>query len=55
MVVSPYRVGFLEGSGRSDEGRAAYAWCSTVFDAVERVPLSSLRSGPVALDDFDAL
>jgi len=54
MVVSPYRVGFLEGADRSTEERSAFAWCTEVFEA-ERVPLEEVGAGSVALDRFDAL
>jgi beta-fructofuranosidase len=54
MVVSSYRVGFLEGGDRSAEERAAFEWCAEVFDA-ERIPLGGLAAGEVDLDRFDAL
>ncbi len=54
MVVSSYRVGFLEGEGRSPEERAAFEWCADVFDA-ERLSLETIASGSMDLDRFDAL
>jgi beta-fructofuranosidase len=55
MVVSPYRVGFLEAGDRSAEERAAFAWCAEVFESAERVDLPTLAAGGAELDRFDAV
>ena len=54
MVVSSYRVGFLEGEDRSPEERAAFEWCADTFEA-ERIPLAAIAAGSVDLGRFDTL